>query len=64
MAGGEVPVERADPDPGPRRDLLERCGGAFLGEERARSRHELVMVCARIRALRSLGLDLGLAHSI
>ncbi len=61
---GEVTVERADPDPGPLRHLLERSRRALLGEERARGRHELVVVHARVGALVALRMDLGLAHGI
>ena len=64
LSGGEVSVERADSDPGPIGHLLERCRGAFVGEEGAGSRHELFVVRARVGALRAVRLELGLAHSI
>ena len=62
----EVAVERADADPGPLGDVLERGGGAFLGEGVAGCGDEGVVVPAGIGAHRAPGLHLalGLAHSI
>ena len=51
-----MPVERADSEPGPLGDLLERRRGALLGEESARGRDELLVVRARVGSLVSLRL--------
>ena len=48
---GEVAVERADPDAGAARDLLERRRLAALGERLARGREHLLVVAPRVRAL-------------
>ena len=64
LACREMPVERPDPDLRPFGNVFERRRRAVLGEDRARRRHELVVVPARIGALRALQLDIGLTHRI
>ena len=52
LAGREVAVEGADADPGAAGDVLERGAGALLGERLARGGDQLLVVAARVGALR------------
>src|SRR5207302_11511472 len=63
FARAEVAVERADADPGPPRDLLERRLDASLGEDLARSRDEELVVPPRMAA-QALLLAGDLGHGI
>src|SRR5947209_14347635 len=51
LTGGEMAVERADPDPGPASDLLQRGRGSPLGERIVRGHQHLVVVALGVRAL-------------
>ena len=48
--GGEVPVERADPDAGPAGDVIERRVGPVLGERGGRRLEQLAAAAARVGA--------------
>jgi hypothetical protein len=61
LARREMAVQRADPDLGAARDVLERGGGAVGGERLAGGCHELVVVAPGIGALGAPGEDFGVA---
>jgi hypothetical protein len=44
LTAGEVAIERADPDLGASRDLLQRCGHAALSEGIAGGGEDLLMI--------------------
>src|SRR3954465_12239332 len=66
LAVGEVAVQRADPDAGAARDLLQRRRLAALGEGLARGGEHLLVVAPGVGALRAgekgRGGGLGGAH--
>jgi len=62
QAGGEVPVQGADPDSGPARDVLQRRVGAVFRERRGGRGQQALMAASRVRPHRRRGRPGGLAR--
>jgi len=63
LTGRKVTVERADSDPGPPGDLLERSVRAGLGEDAARSLDQLLVVAAGVGPFGRLEVGEGVGRA-